>query len=569
MEETKKRKSIAIGIEDFKEIIDNHAYFVDKTLIIRDIIDSQAKVTLFTRPRRFGKTLNLSMLRRFFEDERKADGTPVDNRHLFDGLAISRCGEEYLRHQQKYPVIKMSLKSAKQPDFELAYGMLKRDIVKEFNRHRYILDGHSLTPEAEERYRACLREDGEANLYADGLKFLSECLEQYHGTKAIILIDEYDVPLENAYLRGFYDQMIDFTRSLFESALKTNDSLQRGIITGCLRISWESIFTGLNNLAVDTVLHTAHGDAFGFTENEVKTLMEYYQQEDLFAEVKEWYDGYRFGNREIYNPWSILNYVNDYIQKISKFPRPYWSNTSSNSIVRNLVRNADAAARKDMETLMEGEAIRKQVHEDITYDAVYDNQDNLWNFLYFTGYLKAVSEQQLEDDIYLNLTIPNREVRTIYRNSIQDWFRDEIKAADLSPMRKALEEGDCDRISDFLSDKLMTTISYYDYDETYYHGFLTGLLTGMGGYDVLSNRESGTGRPDILLKTPRIRNGRAMILELKVSDTFAAMEERCAEALQQAKNRNYAAALRNEGYENISCYGICFYKKECLAAKAE
>ncbi|MBQ8562323.1 MAG: PD-(D/E)XK nuclease domain-containing protein [Firmicutes bacterium] len=316
------------------------------------------------------------------------------------------------------------------------------------------------------------------------------------------------------------------------------------------------------------MLHTAHGDAFGFTENEVKTLMEYYQQEDLFAEVKEWYDGYRFGNREIYNPWSILNYVNDHIQKISKFPRPYWSNTSSNSIVRNLVRNADAAARKDMETLMAGGTIRKQVHEDITYDAVYDNQDNLWNFLYFTGYLKAVSEQQLEDDIYLDLTIPNREVRTIYRNSIQDWFRDEIKAADLSTLRTALEEGDCDAIGDFLSEKLMTTISYYDYDETYYHGFLTGIFTGMSGYEVLSNRESGEGRPDIILKELKFR-GRAMILELKVTDRIDQMEDCCQQALQQIEEKSYDAALQSEGYRITEKYGVCFFRKGCVVEKAE
>ena len=373
--------------------------------------------------------------------------------------------------------------------------------------------------------------------------------------------------MENAYFRGFYDEMIDFIRSLFESALKTNASLQKGIITGCLRISRESIFTGLNNLQVDTVLHTAHGDAFGFTENEVKTILEYYQQDDLFAEVKEWYDGYRFGNSEIYNPWSILNYVNDHVQKISKLPRPYWSNTSSNSIVRNLVRNADAVARKDLETLMEGETLRKQVHEDITYDAIDDSQDNLWNFLYFTGYLKAVSEQQLEDDIYLDLMIPNREIRSIYRNSIQDWFRDEIKAADLSQLRTALEEGDCDRISEFLSEKLMATISYYDYDETYYHGFLMGLLTGMGGYEVLSNRESGEGRPDIILKELKFR-GRAMILELKVTDRIDQMEDCCQQALQQIEEKSYDAALQSEGYRITEKYGVCFFRKGCVVEKA-
>ncbi|MBQ8563854.1 MAG: AAA family ATPase [Firmicutes bacterium] len=563
-----KKKSIAIGREDFKYIIEENGYYVDKTQLIRELIDSTASVTLFTRPRRFGKTLNLSMIRRFFEDERKVDGSPVDNRYLFDGLAISQCGEEYLRHQQKYPVIKLSMKSAKQPSFDLAYENLKAEIEAEYSRHQYVLKAGVLDEQLRMPFERILACKGEPKDYTRALQTLSACLEKYHGAKTIILIDEYDVPLENAYFRGFYEQMIDFIRSLFESALKTNDSLQRGIITGCLRISRESIFTGLNNLQTDTVLHTAYGNAFGFTENEVKTMLEYYQREDMFGEVKAWYDGYRFGKSEIYNPWSILNYVNDHVHDVAEYPRTYWSNTSSNSIVRNLVRNADAVARRDLETLMEGGTICKQVHEDITYDAIDDSQDNLWNFLYFTGSLKAVAEKQQEDDIYLDLTIPNREVRSIYRNSIQEWFRDEIKAADLSPLRKALEEGDCEALGDFLSDKLMTTISYYDYDETYYHGFLTGLLTGMGGYEVLSNRESGEGRPDIILKELKFR-GRAMILELKVTDRIDQMEDCCKQALQQIEEKSYDAALQSEGYRIAAKYGVCFFRKGCMVEKAE
>ncbi|MBQ8563521.1 MAG: PD-(D/E)XK nuclease domain-containing protein, partial [Firmicutes bacterium] len=266
--------------------------------------------------------------------------------------------------------------------------------------------------------------------------------------------------------------------------------------------------------------------------------------------------------------WSILNYVNNHVMDVTKFPQSYWSNTSSNSIVRNLVRGADAAARQDLETLLAGGTIRKLIHEDITYDAIYDSQDNLWNFLYFTGYLKVVSEQQVEDDIYADLMLPNREVRSIYKSSIYEWFRDEIKAADLSPLRTALEEGDCEAIGDFLSEKLMATISYYDYNETYYHGFLTGILTGMGGYNVLSNRESGEGRPDIVLKEFKFR-GRAMILELKVTDRIDQMEDCCQRALQQIEEKSYDAQLTSEGYRIHAKYGICFFRKGCMVQKAE
>lgn len=558
-----QRKTIPIGYEDIGRIVREGMYYVDKTLILRNFLDSHASVTLFTRPRRFGKTLNQSMFRRFFEDERDEKGQPVDNRDIFKDLAISQCGESYLKHQQQYPVIFLSLKAAKQPNFEMAYASLKDEMEQEFRRHRYVLDGE-MEPADRERYERIALGKGEPIDYAKALDFLSACLSKYHGQKTVILIDEYDVPLENAYFNGFYDEMISFIRSLFESALKTNDALEFAVITGCLRISKESIFTGLNNLEVNSVMALYHSDAFGFTENEVKTLLSYYQLDEKLDEIKEWYDGYVFGKQEIYNPWSILSYVNNAILDFSYFPRAYWSNTSSNSIVRQLIRNADEQARADIELLMAGETIEKPVHEDITYGDIYRSQDNLWNFLYFTGYLKSVKESFRETQIYVNLKIPNLELATIYRSSIQEWFRDEIKDADLSPLRAAMEDGECEGIEEFISGKLLETISYYDYDESYYHGFLTGLLTGMGGYLVQSNRESGTGRADLILRTPRIRKGRAMILELKVASSFRAMEEECRKALQQMEDRKYEADLRTEGYETILKYGICFYKKECL-----
>lgn len=569
MSENVQMKKISIGMENFKRIIDDNGYFVDKTLMIQDIIKSNAMVTLFTRPRRFGKTLNQSMLKYFFEDVIAENGEKVDNSYLFDELAISECGDDVMSHQGKHPVIFLSLKSAKQPDFEIAYKCLIDEIAGEFQRHCYVLTDGSLSKTKKEEFEKICSKKADADSYAKSLKLLSECLSRYHGRNTLILIDEYDVPLENAYFEGFYDEMIAFIRSLFESAFKTNDYLYKGVITGCLRISRESIFTGLNNLEVDTVLHARYGDSFGFTQEEVEKMLLYYNLGAYLDEVKIWYDGYQFGSTEIYNPWSILKYTNDHIDHVAKFPLPYWSNTSSNSIVRSLVHNADAQARKDLEVLMEGGTIRKQVHEDITYDVIDDNEDNLWNLLYFTGYLKSISEEVDEqDDIYMHLTIPNREVRTIYRNSIKEWFRDEIKATDLSPLRTALETGDCERIGDFLSDRLMKTISYYDYDETYYHGFLAGILTAMDGYEVLSNRESGTGRPDIILKELKFR-GRAMILELKATKDIKKLSEACDEALEQIADKSYNQMLEADGYTPILKYGICFFKKGCMVKKAE
>ena len=558
-----KRKPIPIGYEDIREVVRAGYYYVDKTLTLRNFLENHAKVTLFTRPRRFGKTLNQSMFRRFFEDERDEKGLPVDNRDIFAELAISRCGEEYLKHQQQYPVIFLSLKAAKQPNFDLAYASLKDEIEREYRRHEYVEDG-VMKPADRERFERIALGKGEPVDYARGLDFLSVCLAKYHSHKTVILIDEYDVPLENAYFHGFYDEMTGFIRSLFESALKTNEALEFAVITGCLRISKESIFTGLNNLQIDSVMGLHYSDAFGFTEDEVRALLSYYHLEENLAEIKKWYDGYLFGAQEIYNPWSILNYMNNAIVDASYFPRPYWSNTSSNSIVRELIRNADEQARADIELLMEGRTIEKPVNEDITYGDVFRSQDNLWNFLYFTGYLKSVEESFRETQVYANLKIPNLEVATIYRSSIQEWFRDEMKDADFSPLRTALETEDCEGIEEFLSQKLLETISYYDYDESYYHGFLSGLLTGMGGYLVQSNRESGLGRADLILRTPRIRRGRAAILELKVASSFGNMEACCQMALQQIEERQYEADLRTEGYDTILKYGICFYKKECM-----
>ena len=556
-------KPLPIGYENYKRIVSKELYYVDKTLVIKDIIDKEGQVNLFTRPRRFGKTLLLSTIRTFFENEIDTSGEVIDNSQYFESMKIMQAGEKYVSKMGQYPVISLSLKSGKQPNYEMAYQCLIDEIVKEYERHRYVLNGDTLIDSVKEKY--CLMMDGKAqpSLYAKGLEFLSACLRKYHGKNTIILIDEYDVPLENAHFAGFYDEMIGFIRSLFESALKTNDNLEFAVVTGCLRISRESIFTGLNNLKIMSILSNDYAEYFGFTQDEVEEMLSYYELEHKLEEARDWYNGYIFGNTQVYNPWSVINYVDTAKGCKSAFPKPYWSNTSSNSIVRELIEISDSGTRREIEALIEGKVIEKPVHEDITYEDIHKTQDNLWNFLFFTGYLKVVGERFVEDTVYLKLSIPNAEIKYIYRNTILEWFDQKIRTSDLSALNTAVQAADTDKMEEIITEQLIDTISFYDYAEGYYHGFLCGLLKTCSKFYVLSNRESGNGRPDIIMKTPSVR-GMAIIFELKVVKDFEQMEEGCNQALAQIEDRNYEAALYKEGYRNILKYGVCFYRKECM-----
>ena len=562
------KKAIPIGVESYKEIIKNDYYYIDKTLLIMDLLTQKSKVTLFTRPRRFGKTLAQSMLRTFFEEEIDADGRAVDNSGYFSGKKIMGAGAQYTGHMGKYPVIFLSMKSAKQPDFEMAYDSLLDEIIREYDRHRYLLGSDRLTGDIKERYSAILAGKAGKAAYAKSLAFLSDCLEKYHCQKTIILIDEYDVPLENAYFKGFYNQMIDFMRSLLESALKTNDSLQFAVITGCLRISRESIFTGLNNLEVVSVLDENYAEHFGFTQGEVDSLLDFYNVSCIKDDVKSWYDGYLFGDTEVYNPWSIINYVKDTIYHNTEFPKPYWSNTSSNSIIHELVVKADSSTVQEIEHLLMGEAIEKPVHEDITYGDIHQSEDNLWNFLFFTGYLKAAGRSFHSDIIYLKMKIPNREIRYIYNNTIQEWFHKKTEAADFSSLYRAILSGDTETAENFLKKQLRESISFMDSAEKFYHGFLLGLLGGLQDYRKKSNLESGSGRYDITL-IPYDEQQPAVILELKRAKKFTEMENLCREALHQIDEKNYADALIEEGYPIILKYGVCFCKKSCMVKLAK
>lgn len=556
-------KTIPIGIEFYKEMIDNDYYYVDKTLLIRDLIEQKNKVILFTRPRRFGKTLAQSTIRTFFEQEVRTDGTRIDNSRYFLGKKIMDAGDKYTRHMGQYPVISISMKSAKQPDFKTAYDRLVLDIIGEFERHSYLLEGDALTCAQKKSYNAIMNRDASTAEYTLSLKFLSDCLERYHHQKVIILIDEYDVPLENAYFQGFYERMTGFVRSVLESALKTNENLQFAVITGCLRISKESIFTGLNNLKVISVLDESYAEHFGFVQSEVDELLRFYGMEERQNEVKEWYDGYLFGNTEVYNPWSLLNYVYDIIYQNSEFPKPYWSNTSSNSIVRELVENADSDTKKELENLIAGNSIEKPIHEDITYEDMNQSQDNLWNFLFFTGYLKAVKKHLEADTIYMEIEIPNREIRYIYSNTIREWFQKKTSELDFAVLYHAFLSGDAATAEEFLKKQLRESISFMDSAENFYHGFLLGMLTGMQDYEILSNRESGEGRYDIVLK-PYDEKQPAIILELKRARKFTEMAPLCRQALEQIRDKCYEEELIEEGYSFILRYGICFCKKSCM-----
>ena len=547
---------LPIGVDNFEKLRDRGYYYVDKTLFIKDLIDMHGEVNLFTRPRRFGKTLNMSMLRYFYEisDE--------DRSRLFAGTKIMDAGEKYIEEMGQYPVISLSLKSMKQASYKSAFYCLKEDISREFNRHRNLSEGIE-TEEIRLKYHRFAAGTAEDDEYLTALKFLSECLYSFYGRKAVILIDEYDVPLENAYFNGFYDRMVVLIRSLFESALKTNDTLEFAVVTGCLRISKESIFTGLNNLNVVSIMDTTYAEHFGFTQSEVDQILKHYGLEKNHSAVKTWYDGYQFGDTGVYNPWSVISYVNSCYKDKNALLKPYWSNTSSNSIVRTLVERADLSVKQEIEALIEGKTITKPIHEDITYDDMDSTQDNLWNFLFFTGYLKKISEHQDGEEILVEMAIPNSEVRYIYKNTVLRWFEEKTKKKELSPLYESILDGDREKMAEILSENLMETISFYDYQESYYYGFLAGMLKNIGNYIVLSNRESGNGRPDIVLKYPSVR-GKAVILEIKVARTYQELESKCDEALRQIDEQKYEEALRQEGYSNILKYGIAFYRKECM-----
>ena len=550
-----KHKPLPIGVEDFKRLVDNGYYFVDKTLMIKELLENKESVNLFTRPRRFGKTLNMSMLQRFFE------ATENSNAYLFDGLKIAAY-PEYMAYQGQYPVISVSLKSMKQASYTDAFYIYKNLIAKEYEKHKIILESNQILESEKEIFQNIMEQRADQNVYLNSIRTLSDILAKYYEKNVIILIDEYDVPLENAYHEGFYDDMTNLIRSCFESALKTNPSLEFAVLTGCLRVSRESIFTGLNNLKTYSITKNKFSQYFGFTREEMKEILQTFSLEQYAGTIAKWYDGYRFGLTEIYNPWSVLNCIDSYLQNDMVACEPYWSNTSSNRIVKRLIEESNERTKSMVEELINGTPIHTQIFEDVTYGTIDVNQDYIWSFLLFTGYLKIISCETIGDETYYDMVIPNVEIKSIYKNTIRSWFVDHINRDSRTDILESVIHADAEKLEDLLCTWLTNTISCFDEQENYYHGFVTGLVSGFNGYMVIFNRESGNGRFDLVVKQ-RSRWHHAAILEFKVVEKYNQMTKACEDALRQIEEKDYEAGLRDEQYENIAKLGICFCQKRC------
>ena len=558
-------KRISTGIENFKELLDNNYYYVDKTKLIEDVLSD--KVMLYTRPRRFGKTLNMSMLYYFFSNKEK------ENAYLFDGLYISK-QQEAKSYQNQYPVIFLSLKDMQSLNMEEQKKQFA-DIIKiNILKNIELLDSKNIYETDKEVLNNLMFLNGDDVQLKNSLKTLSRCLYNHYHKKVIILIDEYDVPLQSAYNNGYYDEMVDFLRSMFSSALKTNDALERGILTGCLRISKESIFTGLNNFTVRTISSQYACDCFGFTQKEIDDLLKYYDLIEKRPEIKDWYDGYLFGKTEIYNPWSALNYIKKLLSDDQFLAISFWANTSSNELVRLYIENATLKMKEEFEQLINGKSIIKKIVPELTYREmnfknVKDMNDNVYSFLLFTGYLKIkgkVYDQEGQEirNTY-ELVIPNKEVKYIYEDIFMNWFESYQKERrdDFIDLLLVKKEKEAQKV---LNQVLKNSISYFDNYENFYHGFLVGFLNA-DGYTVKSNRESGEGRFDIAV-LPMYIDDQAIIIECKHSKNIKELRKDSDEASKQIIDQKYIEGLQEEGYENVIGYGISFYKKQCIITKA-
>ena len=566
------KAKLPMGIENFERIRKEGFYYIDKTGLIKDLLENPAYVNLFTRPRRFGKTLNMSMLKCFFEM-----GMTSDNSTIFDGLEISEEKELCEAYMGKFPVMSITLKGATGGNFEEAKVMLRRIIGVEAMRFRFLLQSDRLDDTERSQYGALVNTDQTGtftmsdDLLKDSLRIMSQLLKKHYGQDTVLLIDEYDVPLDKAYQSGYYDSMVELIRSLFGSALKTNDSPKFAVLTGCLRISRESIFTGLNNFKVYTVKDVRYKEYFGFTDAEIRQMLEYYGVSDQYHAVKEWYDGYLFGNLGIYCPWDVINYCGDLRDGSATKPQNYWVNTSSNDIIRRFLVKADAVTRDEIELLINGGCVKKMIHQELTYRDLDSDIDNLWSILYTTGYLTQAEEDidVDEDEEELSaLVIPNREIHWIYVQQIRKWFKEEARkdTQKLENFCRAFEENETAVIEKEFTSYLRKTISIRDtgvrkdMKENFYHGILLGLFGNMDGWKVRSNAESGDGCCDISVEVEDRDIG--LVIELKYAEN-AAFDDACKEALEQIRSRNYEEVLLDDGMKTIYRYGIACYKKRC------
>ena len=555
------KKKLPVGVEFFNDLIRQDFYYVDKTGLIIDLVNNQAKVNLFTRPRRFGKSLNMRMLQTFFE----VGCDPS----LFDGLKVSQDSELCKKYMGQFPVISITLKNVEGLSFEAAKKSLKDTIATEARRFYFLLKSDRLEESDRKSYETLISisENGEYDMpdtvLEKSLLRLSILLSRHYGKQVILLIDEYDVPLDKAFQYGYYDEMVSLIRNLFGNALKTNPDLYFAVLTGCLRIAKESIFTGLNNFCVMSILDKEFDEYFGFTDSEVKEMLSYYDLSDHFDSVKEWYDGYQFGSREIYCPWDVINYCKKLCADPDAWPEDYWSNSSGNAIVRRFIDMADAQTRSEIEQLIVGETITKEIRQELTYNELDTTIENLWSVLFTTGYL---TQRGRIDGKKYRLAIPNRELRELFVSQIREWFKESVgkDRKSLDNFCEAFLQKDTTTIQDLFGDYLWNTISIRDtataYKENFYHGILLGLFGYMRDWIIKSNIESGIGYSDILIEAPRNRTG--IIIELKYAED-GNMDVACQKALAQIEEKQYAALLKEDGMRNIIKYGIACYKKDC------
>lgn len=544
-------KLLPTGIENFKTMIDKSAYYVDKTNFIEDVLNEQ--VVSYTRPRRFGKTLNMSMLYYFFSIKEK------ENAYLFDGLNITK-NKDALKHQNKYPTIFISLKEMKSLTFDAQISSFSNVIYELLEKNLEILSSDQLSDTTKDILNKLHNRSSSAEDLKISLRVITNALYTYYQQKVIVLIDEYDVPLQAAYQNNYYEEMVEFLRSVFSSALKTNDALEKGVMTGCLRISKESIFTGLNNFTAYSVLNNISSESFGFTELEVKQLLKDYNLSEKMGEVKKWYDGYQFGNKEIYNPWSTLMYVKNITQDVSFKPISFWANTSGNDLIVKYIQNGDKKLRKEFDVLMSGQSLIKYIKPELTYREM-DNINNIYSFLLLTGYLKVIKDR---GENQYELVIPNKEVYEIYKQSFMSYFED-YTTSRKGELYQQLVDGDAKKVNLLLNDILLRSISYFDNQESFYHGFLVGLLND---YEVVSNRESGNGRFDVCVLPENIL-GTVVLIECKHSISEDDLIDDAKEGARQIVEKKYLEEHRFKKYENAVGYGISFYKKQCYVVKLE
>lgn len=561
-------KKIPVGIENFQDMRKFNFYYIDKTNLIEQLLDNWSKVTLFTRPRRFGKTLNMSMLRSFFEL-----GT---DKSLFDGLYISKNKELCEEHMGKYPVIFFSLKSVEGLKFENARYRIIEMIGREAQRYEFLAESDKLSENEKAQYKALIALDNgkytmDDDILISGIQMLSHLLYKHYGQKTVILIDEYDVPLDKAFENGYYKEMVSLIRGIFGMALKTNDSLQFAVLTGCLRISKESIFTGLNNFEVLSILNTQYDEAFGFTDGEVKQILEDYDLSDHYPDVKEWYDGYHFGNTDIYCPWDVIRYCKNLCADPVALPEDFWSNSSGNAMVRRFIDKADIRTKNEIERLIAGEDIEKDISQELTYDEIDKSIENLWSVLFTTGYL---THKGCTESGRYRLAIPNKEVRNLFIRKIREWFSDVTRndGKTLEEFCNAFVDKDPRKIEQIFGDYLWNTISIRDTatakakKENFYHGILLGLLGYKASWLIKSNAESGTGYSDILVEVPDNRTG--IVIELKYAED-GDMDAACSRALEQIEEKDYVDKLRQDGMRNYIKYGIACFKKDCKVVIGE